>query len=93
MVISYSFGIIDFLHFGHIRLFEDARKFSNRHILGLISDAAIYSWHGTLVSSYEERLAVLQGVKYIDCLLYTSGLSLIEKNYLIYLMNEKFTTE
>ena len=66
MVISYSFGIIDFLHFGHIRLFEDARKFSNRHILGLISDAAIYSWHGTLVSSYEERLAVLQGVKYID---------------------------
>uniref|UniRef100_UPI00256F3522 PEP/pyruvate-binding domain-containing protein n=1 Tax=Parabacteroides goldsteinii TaxID=328812 RepID=UPI00256F3522 len=66
MVISYSFGIIDFLHFGHIRLFEDARKFSNRHILGLISDAAFYSWHGTLVSSYEERLAVLQGVKYID---------------------------
>lgn len=66
MVISYSFGIIDFLHYGHIRMFEDARRHSDRHILGLISDEAIYSWHGTLVSSYRERQSVLQGVRYID---------------------------
>ena len=43
MVISYSFGIIDFLHYGHIRMFEDARRHSDKHILGLISDEAIYS--------------------------------------------------
>lgn len=66
MIISYSFGIIDFLHYGHIRLFEMARKNSDRLILGLISDEAILSWHGTLVSSYEERLSVLKGVKYVN---------------------------
>lgn len=66
MVISYSFGIIDFLHYGHIRMFEDARRRSDRHILGLISDEAVRSWHGKLISSYQERLSVLQGVRYID---------------------------
>ena len=66
MIISYSYGIIDFLHYGHIRLLESAKKESDLLILGLISDKAILSWHGTLVSSYEERLSVLRGVKYVD---------------------------
>lgn len=66
MTISYSFGIIDFLHFGHIRLFEQTQKTSNKHIFGLIADDAIIAWHGTLVSTFEERYSVLSGVKYID---------------------------
>ncbi|MDR0972570.1 MAG: hypothetical protein LBM61_01115 [Prevotellaceae bacterium] len=70
MTIAYSFGIIDFLNFGHMRLFQESKACADKYIFGLIADSAVLSWYGTLVSSYEERFSVLSGVRYIDELVY-----------------------
>ena len=36
MKISYSFGVVDLLHIGHIRAFEKAKAHADVHIFGLI---------------------------------------------------------
>lgn len=66
MKIAYSFGIIDILHYGHIRTLLAAKKEADMHVFGLVSDEAAVSWLGTVVSDYNERLHVLKQVNCID---------------------------
>lgn len=66
MTIAYTYGIVDFLHFGHMRVMRNAREASDKLIFGLIEDPAIMQFHGNTISTYEERLSVLSGVSYID---------------------------
>lgn len=66
MIIAYTYGIVDFLHFGHMRVMRTAKEASNKLIFGLIEDPAIMQFHGNTISTYEERLSVLSGVSYID---------------------------
>ena len=66
MKIAYSFGIIDLLHVGHINVLQEARRQSDRHIFGLVGDEAAREWTGNLLSSYAERLRVLEQVSCID---------------------------
>ncbi len=66
MTIAYTYGIVDFLHFGHMRVMRKAREASDKLIFGLIEDPAIMQFHGNTISTYEERLSVLSGVSYID---------------------------
>ena len=66
MKISYSFGMADLIHFGHIRAFEQAKKGADLHIFGLVSDSASDAWFGRHVSNEEERTEVLKSIKSID---------------------------
>ena len=66
MKISYSFGIIDLLHVGHINVLQEAKRRADLHIFGLVGDEAAREWMGSLLSSYEERLRVLEQVSCID---------------------------
>jgi len=66
MTIAYTYGIVDFLHFGHMRVMRKAKEASDKLIFGLIEDPAIMQFHGNTISTYEERLSVLSGVSYID---------------------------
>ncbi len=66
MKISYSFGIVDLLHYGHIKAFIKAKKKSDLHIFGLIKDNAIIDWFGQLLSTYEERKQTLECLTNID---------------------------
>lgn len=66
MKISYSFGMIDLLHYGHIRALQKAAEGADLRIFGLVSDAASNAWVGNLVSNESERKEVLKSVKYID---------------------------
>ena len=66
MKISYSFGIVDLLHIGHIKAFQEAKKNSDLHIFGLIKDNAIIDWFGQLLSNYEERYQTLKCLTLID---------------------------
>lgn len=69
MRIAYSFGIIDILHYGHIRTLLAAKKEADLHVFGLVSDEAAVGWLGTMVSNYEERLHVLEQVSCIDLIM------------------------
>ena len=66
MKISYSFGILDLIHAGHIQALAEAKKGSDLHIFGLVKDDAVMEWNGHLVSTYEEREKTLESIKYVD---------------------------
>lgn len=78
MKISYSFGIIDLLHYGHINTLLKAKNGSDLHIFGLVSDEAAIDWMGNIVSNYEERKRVLENVSCIDKVMYQKTLDPIE---------------
>ncbi len=66
MNISYSFGMVDLLHYGHIVALKQASESADLKIFGLVSDASSDAWFGTHVSNESERRAVVEGIKYID---------------------------
>ncbi|MCI8661465.1 MAG: hypothetical protein HFG54_14680 [Lachnospiraceae bacterium] len=66
MNISYSFGMVDLMHFGHITAIRKASVGSDLNIFGLVSDEASDAWFGAHVSSEDERCTVLESIKYID---------------------------
>lgn len=66
MKIAYSFGIIDLLHYGHIRALLEAKNNSDLHFFGLLGDEFSKDWLGDIVSSFEERYEVLSQIKSID---------------------------
>lgn len=70
MKIAYSFGIIDLLHIGHINVLYEAKKHSDLHVFGLVSDEAAKEWMGSVLSRYEERKKVLEQVACIDEIVY-----------------------
>ena len=57
--ISYSFGMVDLLHYGHIRALKKARVGADLCIFGLVSDDASDAWFGTHVSNEQERKSVV----------------------------------
>jgi glycerol-3-phosphate cytidylyltransferase-like family protein/phosphohistidine swiveling domain-containing protein len=76
--ISYSFGIIDLLHYGHINTLLRSKNCSDLHIFGLVSDEAAIDWMGTMVSNYEERKNVLENVSCIDKVIFQQTLDPLE---------------
>lgn len=66
MNISYSFGIIDLFHYGHLCALQKASVNSDYHVFGLVSDEAATTWQGNIVSSEQERRAVLESIRFID---------------------------
>lgn len=66
MKISYSFGIIDLLHIGHINVLREAKAHADLHVFGLVGDEAAREWMGNLLSGYEERRKVLEQISCID---------------------------
>ena len=64
--ISYSFGMVDLMHFGHINALRKACENSDLSIFGLVSDEASDAWFGSHVSNEEERRSVLESIKYVD---------------------------
>ncbi len=64
--IAYSYGMMDLVHYGHIRALKKAKENADWLIFGLVSDSASESWFGSHISNEEERLEVLKGIKFID---------------------------
>lgn len=66
MNISYSYGIMDLFHYGHLKALQKAAKDSDLHVVGLVSDKSAKAWLGNIVSSEEERRAVLENISCVD---------------------------
>ncbi len=66
MNISYNFGMVDLMHFGHVNALKKASEKSDLSIFGLVSDEASDAWFGAHVSDESERRAVLESIKYVD---------------------------
>lgn len=66
MKISYSFGVMDLFHYGHLKGLQEAAKDADLHIVGLVSDKAAKAWLENVVSNESERRAVLESIKCVD---------------------------
>ncbi len=66
MKISYSFGMVDLIHYGHIVALKKASKYSDISIFGLVSDEASDALYGVHVSNEKERRSVIESIKFID---------------------------
>ena len=66
MRISYSYGIMDLFHYGHLKALQTAARNADLHIVGLVSDEAAKNWMGTVVSNEKEREAVLKSLSCVD---------------------------
>ncbi len=66
MNISYSYGVLDLFHYGHLKALQKAAKDSDLHVVGLLSDAAAKGWLGNIVSNEQERRSVLKSISCVD---------------------------
>jgi len=64
--ISYSFVIADLFHYGHLRVLEKAKKMSDHHICGVLSDKVCSEWQGSNICSLKERIKVINSCKHVD---------------------------
>ena len=72
--ISYTYLIGDLFHDGHLNLLKSARKRSDLHICGVISDDAAKSWQEPLICNYKERSNVIKNIKYVDKIMKQSSI-------------------
>ena len=59
-------GGFDPVHIGHIRMFQEAKQFGDRVVVGLNSDEWLTRKKGSPFMPYEERKEILEAIKYID---------------------------
>ena len=64
--IAYTYMIGDLFHYGHLNLLQQARKKSDYHITGVISDEIAEAWQSVNISKYEERRSVIENIVLVD---------------------------
>lgn len=67
MKVGFTAGAFDLCHAGHILMFKEARENCDHLVVGLHRDPSVEraSKHKPIMS-LEERLIILEGIKYID---------------------------
>ena len=62
-------GCFDILHFGHIELFKFAKSLGTFLVVGTDTDRKVRELKGLNrpINSQEDRIALLNSIKYIDC--------------------------
>ena len=67
MIIGYTQGTFDTLHFGHINLLEKAKQMCDFLIVGVNSDALVlqYKKKETIIKE-KERMKIVSSIRYVD---------------------------
>ena len=66
MVIIYSHLIGDLFTYGHLQMLERARQHADQQFCGVITDRIASQWTSPLIGSFEERKAVIEGLRSVD---------------------------
>lgn len=64
--IVYSFVTADLFHYGHLKLLENANKFGDFHICGVLTDDAIKSYKEGPIANFKERMAIVSFLRCVD---------------------------
>lgn len=62
----YVDGVFDMFHIGHVRLFEKARSFGDRLVVGLHSDADVATYKPAPILTFAERLEMVRACRLVD---------------------------
>ena len=61
-----TYGTFDFLHIGHINILRRARALGEYLVVAVSTDAFNRIKHKQSYSSYEERKAIVEAIRYVD---------------------------
>ena len=69
MIKVITYGTYDLFHIGHINLLKRARELGDHLTVGLSTDEFNAIKHKTSFLSYEHRKAILEAIRYVDCVI------------------------
>lgn len=63
-----TFGVYDFFHLGHLRLFKQCKKYGDYLIVAVQNSESVlkYKPEAKLLYSNEERIEILENIKIVD---------------------------
>lgn len=61
-----TYGTFDYLHIGHINILRRAKELGNYLVVGLSTDEFNVLKHKQSHSSFEERKAIVEAIRYVD---------------------------
>ena len=67
MIIGYAYVVGDILHRGHILHLKNCKALCDRLIVGVLSDEAVMEKKPKPVLSLEERMLLVESLKFVDC--------------------------
>ena len=66
-IVGYTTGVYDMFHIGHLNIIRRAKEKCDYLIVGVSTDELVESYkHKTPVIPFEERIAIVQALKYVD---------------------------
>ena len=66
-VIGYTSGVYDMFHIGHLNVIKRAKELCDFLIVGVSTDEVVVNnKHKTPIIAFEERLAIVSAIKYVD---------------------------
>ena len=66
MIKGYTTGVYDLFHIGHLNLLKNAKKHCDYLIVGISSDKAAQYKNKIPFICQEERMAIVEAIKYVD---------------------------
>lgn len=64
--VGYTTGVYDLFHIGHLNLLQRAKERCEKLIVGVTVDELVAYKHKQAVIPFEERLRIVQAIKYVD---------------------------
>jgi len=65
-IFVYAAGVFDFLHYGHVRYLEAARKLGDVLVVGLLTDEGTARYKRRPLLSYEQRWETVRALRCVD---------------------------
>jgi len=65
-IVVYAYVVADLLHVGHIIALENAKKYGDKLIVGVLTDEATMEKKQKPILSFEERIMLVKALKCVD---------------------------